>query len=192
MGNKGNQTRNYIKEKAYDLFAKKGFKDITMKDICEATGFSRGGLYRHFSSTAEIFEEIFMKLTKDTEDEMARWIEEKCDAREMLEETMVRYKREIEEKDKSLSLAVYEYSQAISSEFFRELNRTSKEKWSRFIEYGIESGAFNCVPVAQTVDLILYAYQGARMWSSILPVDEGISEHITQSIWDILVGKKEE
>ena len=56
MGSKGNQTRELIKDAAYVLFAKKGFKEVTMKDICEATGLSRGGLYRYFGSTAEILE----------------------------------------------------------------------------------------------------------------------------------------
>lgn len=35
MSTKGNQTKHFICEEAYKLFAKKGFKDVTMKDICE-------------------------------------------------------------------------------------------------------------------------------------------------------------
>lgn len=51
MSLKGEKTKQDIREKAYQLFAEKGFKAVTMKDICELTGLSRGGLYRHYEST---------------------------------------------------------------------------------------------------------------------------------------------
>ena len=34
MGKKGEETKQIIKEKACLLFSKKGFKNVTMKDIC--------------------------------------------------------------------------------------------------------------------------------------------------------------
>ncbi len=42
MNRKGMETRQHIKTKACQLFAKKGFKEVTMKDICDSTGLSRG------------------------------------------------------------------------------------------------------------------------------------------------------
>ena len=58
MSLKGDKTKQEIRDKAYQLFAEKGFKEVTMKDICERTGLSRGGLYRHYESTEQIFLEI--------------------------------------------------------------------------------------------------------------------------------------
>ena len=58
MGTKGDQTRQLICMEALKLFTKRGYKDVTMKDICEKTGLSRGGLYRHYESTEQIFLEI--------------------------------------------------------------------------------------------------------------------------------------
>lgn len=55
MGLKGNKTKQHIKNKAKRLFAQNGYKTVTMKDICEATGLSRGGLCRHYDSTDQIF-----------------------------------------------------------------------------------------------------------------------------------------
>ena len=46
MGIKGEKTKQLICRAAYGLFAKKGYKDVTMQDICMETGLSRGGLYR--------------------------------------------------------------------------------------------------------------------------------------------------
>ncbi len=37
MGEKGRRTRQAICQSACQLFAEKGFKDVTMKDICERT-----------------------------------------------------------------------------------------------------------------------------------------------------------
>lgn len=37
---KGEKTKQDIREKAYQLFVEKGFKEVTMKDICELTGLS--------------------------------------------------------------------------------------------------------------------------------------------------------
>lgn len=54
MGAKGEKTKQLICESAFCLFAEKGFKDVTMKDICERTKLSRGGLYRHYESTSQI------------------------------------------------------------------------------------------------------------------------------------------
>ena len=51
MGNKGEETKKMIREKACSLFAKKGFKNVTMKDICNETGIGRRGLYTHYDST---------------------------------------------------------------------------------------------------------------------------------------------
>ena len=43
MSIRGAQTRERIKKKSLALFSQKGFKEVTMKDICEITGLSRGG-----------------------------------------------------------------------------------------------------------------------------------------------------
>lgn len=58
MGKKSENTKEKIRRQAYRLFAEKGFKEVTMTDICERTGLSRGGLYRYYSGTAQIFSEI--------------------------------------------------------------------------------------------------------------------------------------
>lgn len=58
MGNKSVQKKKYIVECATKVFAKKGFKAVTMKDIVEACEISRGGLYLYFGDTAQVFEAV--------------------------------------------------------------------------------------------------------------------------------------
>lgn len=58
MGAKSEAKRRYILEKARQVFARKGYRSVTMKDIVEECGISRGGLYLYFGSTAEILEAL--------------------------------------------------------------------------------------------------------------------------------------
>ena len=58
MGDKSTQKKQYIIEKAKEVFAKRGYKDVTMKDIVDACGISRGGLYLYFGNTKDLFEAV--------------------------------------------------------------------------------------------------------------------------------------
>ena len=109
MGKKGDETKRYIKEKALSLFAEKGFKNVTMKDICAETGLSRGGLYRHYNSTCKIFSEIIDGLMKAQNDEFSEKMKKGIAAAEILDEILNRYKCEMRDSENSLSLAIYEY-----------------------------------------------------------------------------------
>lgn len=75
MGQKGEETKAAIRKAALVLFIQKGFKDVTMKDICEATGHSRGGLYMHYGSTKQVFAEIIHEIMSSLENEVAVKIE---------------------------------------------------------------------------------------------------------------------
>lgn len=40
------------------LFLRKGFKEVTMKDIVDNTGMSKGAFYHYFSSKEQVFSEV--------------------------------------------------------------------------------------------------------------------------------------
>ena len=61
MGEKSLQKKKHILETARKVFIEKGYKRVTMKDIVDACGISRGGLYLYFNNTGEIFLEV-MKM----------------------------------------------------------------------------------------------------------------------------------
>ena len=66
MGDKSTQKKQYIIEKAKEVFAKRGYKDVTMKDIVDACGISRGGLYLYFGNTKDLFEAVLEQQTQNT------------------------------------------------------------------------------------------------------------------------------
>lgn len=89
---------------------------------------------------------------------------------------------EMEHSEDSLSLAMYEYSGTCSNDRMNYFNRIGEKKWSDLIEYGIVRGEFNTVNVKEIVHVILYAYQGVRMWSRIVSMTPEVYDSITNHI----------
>ena len=186
MGKKGDETKRLILEKAMALFAKKGFKNVTMKDICIDTGLSRGGLYRHYESTNQIFSEIIDILMNTQDNELSSKIENEVPAPVILDEILERYKKEMLDGSGSLSIAILEfYSENQSSDndnVLFEQYLYSKDMWSYFISYGVNRGEFNNVNSEEIIDMIIFSYQGVRMFSTIMPIDEQIPNRIINHI----------
>ena len=187
MSRKGDATKQAILDAALKLFADKGFKDVSMSDICECTGLSRGGLYRHYSSTAEIFSEL---VTDDFSFEDR--IRHHDSAREILEDTLDFVEHEIIHKENSLSLAIYEFANIGENRpGFSTIEKKAKNRWIRLIEYGIEAGEFAKVDAEAVSEMILYYYQGLRMWSRVVEIDEKYAYHYRKNIISVLTGKPE-
>ena len=192
MGKKGEETKQIIKEKACLLFSKKGFKNVTMKDICIETGLSRGGLYRHYESTHQIFSEIVDILMSRQDNELSEKIKNGVPAPIILDEILERYKKEMLDGSGSLSIAILEfYSENQSDNNDNMLFKQylySKDMWKNFISYGVERGEFKNVDSEEIIDLIIFSYQGVRMFTTILPIDEQIPERIITHMKRTLLG----
>lgn len=52
------ETKEHILKKAFALFMQKSYKEVTMKDIVENTGMSKGAFYHHFPSKEALFREV--------------------------------------------------------------------------------------------------------------------------------------
>ena len=141
MGKKGDETRRMIREKAAGLFAQRGFKNVTMNDICQATGLSRGGLYRHYDSTKQIFSEIVDELMQAQDNELSEKMKAEFPATQILDEILERYRQEMVDGEASLSVAIYEYYSGSATDDRENLlskqYEYSVEMWSAFISYGI-------------------------------------------------------
>lgn len=57
--------REYILETSLMLFLQKGFKSVTMNDIVQKTGLSKGAFYYYFESKEQVFEEVVRYFYKD-------------------------------------------------------------------------------------------------------------------------------
>ena len=61
-------TKERITEEALTLFAEKGYKGTSVKNIADAVGIKDASLYNHFKSKQEIFESIVELISKDISD----------------------------------------------------------------------------------------------------------------------------
>lgn len=186
MGKKGEETKRFIREKAYVLFVRNGFKNVTMKDICTETDLSRGGLYRHYDSTHQIFSEIIAYLMDAQDNELSEKMGKGYPAPQILDEILERYRQEMSDRASSLSVAIYEFYSGYPLD--REDNMLLKQynysadMWQSFIAYGIRRGEFKDADAREIIDIILFSYQGVRMYSTIMPLDEQIPRRIIHHI----------
>ena len=191
MSLKGEKTKQDIREKAYQLFAQKGFKEVTMKDICDLTGLSRGGLYRHYESTEQIFGEIVDAFTDEQKNEVLTKMEQHIPAATILEELLSRYASEMIDYENSISLAIYEFysNPAISKtdNSVKKQYEISKSTWVELINYGIGTKEFNRVNPESVFHVIVFAYQGVRMYSRLMKIDSDIPTQITYEIKKLLL-----
>lgn len=191
MGKKGDETKLLIKERASNLFAKKGYKEVTMKDICQETGLSRGGLYRHYSSTEQIFSEIIADFLNVQNDIFKSEIEKGTSARNILNTILDKYKEEMTDTNGSLSMAIYEF---FSSRDIPENENllfkqylASFNSWNILIQYGVEKGEFREVDARGIFDLIVFSYQGVRMYSQLMEIKSDVPERIVAQIKQLLL-----
>ena len=191
MNKRGQETRKHIKKCACSLFAKKGFKQVTMKDICEAAKLSRGGLYCHYESTRQIFQEIIDDMTSEQDNEIDVRIERNGSAVTILDEILNKYKNEMLDSQSSLSIAIYEYFSicdiANQSNTLYKQYLISANTWKKLIQYGIDRSEFNEVEISAVFDLIVFSYQGVRMYSKLMPMDKETPSRIIKEIRKILV-----
>ncbi len=67
-----NNTREKILCTALRLFAEKGYEAVSVRDIAEALGVTKGALYRHYRSKRDIFDSILARMAqRDAEQAVA-------------------------------------------------------------------------------------------------------------------------
>ncbi|MEU2778510.1 helix-turn-helix domain-containing protein, partial [Streptomyces sp. NPDC007162] len=64
------QTRARLLDAAFTVFAAKGFGRVSIEEVCEAAGFSRGAFYSNFST----LDELFFALYQDRADLIGRQV----------------------------------------------------------------------------------------------------------------------
>lgn len=96
------------------LFSQKGYSSVTMEDIREASGLSRGGLYRYFKSTKKIFEEILVMDKDQNEKKMNEAIVSGVPAEVLFRFFIDQQKSAILNQKGRFNLAIYEFFQTES------------------------------------------------------------------------------
>lgn len=169
MSDKSIQKKQYIVEKAREVFVEKGFKEVTMKDIVEACDISRGGLYLYFQNTKELFEEVLKLEQEDTDDVFGQNISDEATPSDILALFLKEQKKELLSKKPSLNVAIYEYffKHKVSSK-----DNLLKKQFDgavyiieKLIQAGIQSGEFYCEDPRGAARNIMYVLEGLKIAS---------------------------
>lgn len=182
MESKGERTRKEILNVAKKLFSERGYKDVSMQDICNGTGLSKGGLYRHFGNKAEILFELLKKEKRVEQD-----ISEGVSAVQALDNLLCIYREDMERCKDSLAYALFECVASCEQPFVDSRNTAEMEHWHKLVEYGVQTGEFNNINPDVVMDSFLYSYRGVMMWGRVLPFDSKTYEHVTEAVKVMLV-----
>ncbi|HHY81668.1 MAG TPA: TetR/AcrR family transcriptional regulator [Clostridiales bacterium] len=179
MGEKGKKTIERIKNESLKLFVERGYKDVSMQDICNAAGLSKGGLYRHFGSKAE----ILLSLTGEERkiDVLAK-IANKEPAVQILNEYLDEFYQNMLMSDKSLAYALFEYATVEKENALLAKDDKDSLTWKSLIDYGIKTGEFNDIDYEPVMHSFLFAYRGVRIWSRAIEIDEDIIKSIIENV----------
>lgn len=189
MGEKSLQKKEYILEKARQVFSEKGYRTVTMKDIVDACEISRGGLYLYFDSTKELFLQVLQKESQEADDVFSREIGEDATAADILTLFLKEQKKELLRKKDTLTVAIYE--------FFFENHMPKKENTLRkqfdaavkilevLIVSGVKSGEFVCENPKAMARNIMFVLEGLKIASCSMGITE---EMINEELVIIMQG----
>lgn len=169
---KGTKTKAMILQEAKRLFAQKGFHNVSMQDICHATGLSRGGLYRHYAGCHEIMKDLLLHLAKQDDDHIQACMDRGENAQVIANQLLNIYYEEMIHPKDALTLAIYEYNAIQPDPIMNVIYEHAKQRWLHLLTYGIERNEFHPVDQETFCDQLLFAYQGIRMWSCMMPIEQ--------------------
>ena len=182
MGLKGNNTKQKILNESRSLFSIFGFKNVTMQQICDKAGLSRGGLYRHYNNTGEIFEDLMDDMGSNQEEDFYSQMNKGISAKSIMNEALERMEKEMNEESSSLNYAIIEYTKECNNSYLKKGNERATTYWRSLIEYGVNRGEFACANIGEAVDMILYSYQGVQMYSQLMELNDNVARNIVNSI----------
>lgn len=177
MGEKSEQKRMYILKRAKTVFAEKGFRAVTMKDIVDICEISRGGLYLYFASTEEIFRAILLTQLESEEDELLEGITEDSPMADILMLFLKEQKKEILRKKEDISVATYEFffankPEKKSDNYVRSQFDTAVMVLTRILEEGVLRGEFYEQDCKAAAVNIMYTIEGMKICARTMGLSE--------------------
>ena len=197
MSDKSLEKRKLILKTARQVFAEKGYKNVTMKDIVEACEISRGGLYLYFENTSQLFREVLKMESEDTEDDVfAQAVSDNMTSADILALFLKEQKKELLRKKGNLTMAIYEYYFAEQVPKKDNVLRRQFDGAVRIIEKliagGTESGEFVCDDPRGAARNIMYVLEGLKITGQTIGVTEEMINHEILYIMQGLVAEDED
>lgn len=178
MSERTDSKKQLIIDKATEVFAAKGYRDVTMKDIVEACEISRGGLYLYYDSTESLFLDVIKAQDAEEEETGKSMVQNLVDASaaELLIWFLKEQKKEILKRKNSLSVAVYEYAFYCRQELH---GNNAKQRFDaavavlgKILAKGSETGEFLCDDPKGMASNMMYAIEGMKIAARTMGISE--------------------
>ena len=178
MSERADEKKQLILSEAAKVFALKGYRNVSMKDLVEACGISRGGLYLYYDSVEAIFLDV-LKSIDDAEDEtgknMMAGIEDASSA-DLLLWFLKEQKKEILRGKNSLSIAAYEHAfackQAGKQSGSKHKFETAVLVLEKILTRGNETGEFDCENPGGVASNMMYTIEGMKICARTVGITE--------------------
>ncbi len=125
------------------LFAKKGFRNTTVRDIADAAGILSGSLYHHFDSKESMVDEILSTFQEELFGQYDEILASDADPRTKLERAVLVSFETIDKHPDEVAIFQNEAAYLLTFERFAYLgarNQQSREVWLTLLKGGIEAG----------------------------------------------------
>lgn len=126
------QYRKKLLYQCFDLFAEKGYANVTTRQIAKALGISTGALYHYFPSKESIFEQLVEELGNQDVQVLKSVIAQEKTLPERIEilGQLLLENREYLVKQAAIWMDFYQYSQAeavLENPIFQQVDRQSRQ-----------------------------------------------------------------
>ena len=159
--------RNLILSKAKQVFIRKGFASVTMKDIIEECNISRGGIYLYFQSVNEIFMHVIDMHNKQKLKETKKYITEDKSFDQLIDEYLDKQKNRLMNLNNSLLIAMYEYRFAHQDDYHKEFYYNqfmyTKNIVIEILRYGVKKGDISTSKIDDLAVSIVFQIEGISM-----------------------------
>ncbi len=158
--------RDELLELAATLFAERGMRATTVRDIADAAGILSGSLYHHFDSKESMVDEILRGFLDELFDSYHKIVAEGLGPRETLEGLVVASFDAIDRSHSAVAIYQDEAKHLVGTERFEyitERNSEFRELWNGVVERGIADGSFR-----PDVDVeLVYRFMRDTVWVAV-------------------------
>ena len=166
MAGQANSRRDELLELASAMFAERGLRATTVRDIADGAGILSGSLYHHFSSKEEIVDELLRGFLDWLFARYNEIMDNEANPLERLKGLFMASFEAIEHRHAQVVIYQDE-AQRLSSQprfsYIEDMNRQQRKMWVELINQGIDEGHF--LPDLD-VDLV-YRFIRDTTWVSV-------------------------
>ncbi|CAM3646857.1 TetR/AcrR family transcriptional regulator [Erysipelothrix urinaevulpis] len=156
--------KTHIIESSKPVFSRKGYSNVKMKDLIEASAISRGGIYLYFQSVEEVFIEIIARRERKIVDDVEQLMKKDVSFHQLLDAYLKIQADRLKNIHDSFLKASYEYQfTKANADFNRQKANNARLTIQSIILYGQKKGELTPTNPNELVEHILIYIEGLNI-----------------------------